>query len=107
MIITRQTADGSIPLIPRYDTHERVWTAPMPYLFQRQIGDLSFYTRVGWDYLSLNWSLRNTLTTVDAWGTEAAGPVFGGVSDGCIADPLVCDSQSGGSYSVDLERGKS
>jgi len=69
--------------------------------------DLSFHTRVGWDYLSLNWSLRNTLTTVDAWGTEAAGPVFGGVSDGCIADPLVCDSLSGGSYSVDLERGKS
>lgn len=69
--------------------------------------DLSFSTRVGWDYLSLNWSLRNTLTTVDAWGTEAAGPVIGGVSDGCVADPLVCDSLSGGSYSVSLQRGKS
>jgi hypothetical protein len=27
-----------IPLVPRYDGHERVWTAPMPYLFPRQIG---------------------------------------------------------------------
>jgi len=33
MIVLRQTAHGPIPLVPRYDGHERVWTAPMPYLF--------------------------------------------------------------------------
>lgn len=38
MIVMRQTAHGPIPSIPRYDGHERVWTAPMPFLFQRQIG---------------------------------------------------------------------
>ena len=37
-IVLRQTAHGPIPLVPRYDGHEREWTAPMPYLFQRQIG---------------------------------------------------------------------
>ncbi|WP_197289116.1 site-specific integrase [Nocardia sp. NRRL S-836] len=38
MIVMRQTQHGPIPLVPRYDTHERQFTAPMPYLFQRQIG---------------------------------------------------------------------
>ncbi|CRK56940.1 Mobile element protein [Alloactinosynnema sp. L-07] len=38
MIVMRQTQHGPIPLVPRYDAHERQWTAPMPYLFQRQIG---------------------------------------------------------------------
>lgn len=37
-IVLRQTQHGPILSIPRYDGHERVWTAPMPYLFQRQIG---------------------------------------------------------------------
>jgi hypothetical protein len=37
-IVLRQTAHGPIPLVPRYDGHEREWTAPMPYLFQPQIG---------------------------------------------------------------------
>jgi hypothetical protein len=36
MIVMRQTAHGPIPSVPRYDGHERVWTAPMPFLFQRQ-----------------------------------------------------------------------
>ena len=38
MIVMRQTEHGPIPSVPRYDGHEREWTAPMPYLFQRQIG---------------------------------------------------------------------
>jgi hypothetical protein len=38
MVVLRQTAHGPIPVIPRCDGHEQVWTAPMPYLFQRQIG---------------------------------------------------------------------
>lgn len=47
MIVTRQTAHGPIPSIPRYDGHERVWTAPMPYLFQRQIGGVRKVTSPG------------------------------------------------------------
>ncbi|MDL4817373.1 tyrosine-type recombinase/integrase [Actinomadura opuntiae] len=39
-IIRRHTVHGPIPLLPRYDGHERTWTAPMPYLFQRQIGSV-------------------------------------------------------------------
>ncbi len=27
--------DGAVPLTRRYDPYERVWSAPMPFLFQR------------------------------------------------------------------------
>ncbi|WP_096212506.1 tyrosine-type recombinase/integrase [Streptomyces sp. 2323.1] len=38
-IIRRQTRNGqAIPLLSRYDTHERTWSEPMPFLFQRQRG---------------------------------------------------------------------
>jgi site-specific recombinase XerD len=38
-IIRRHTADGrTIPLIQRYDLHERRMSEPMPFLFQRQLG---------------------------------------------------------------------
>jgi integrase len=47
MIVLRHTANGPIPLVPRYDGHERVWTAPMPYLFQRQIGGVRKVTAPG------------------------------------------------------------
>jgi hypothetical protein len=30
--------DGTMPLVPAYDIHERVWLAPMPLLFQRRFG---------------------------------------------------------------------
>jgi hypothetical protein len=46
-IVLRQTQFGPIPSIPRYDGHERVWTAPMPYLFQRQIGGVRKVTSPG------------------------------------------------------------
>ncbi|MEG8184204.1 site-specific integrase [Nocardia terpenica] len=46
-IVMRQTASGPIPLLPRYDGHERVWIAPMPYLFQRQIGEVRRVTSTG------------------------------------------------------------
>ncbi|MCX5072691.1 site-specific integrase [Streptomyces sp. NBC_00513] len=40
-IIRRQTRDGqAIPLVTRYDGHEKTWSEPMPFLFQRQIGTL-------------------------------------------------------------------
>ena len=28
----------AVPLLPRYDKHERVWSKPMPFLFQRKLG---------------------------------------------------------------------
>ncbi|WP_234431266.1 site-specific integrase [Streptomyces sp. NRRL F-5053] len=38
-IIRRQARNGqAIPLVSRYDGHEKVWSDPMPFLFQRQIG---------------------------------------------------------------------
>jgi integrase len=38
-IITRvRGTDGTVPLAPVYDTHERTWNPPMPLLFQRRIG---------------------------------------------------------------------
>jgi hypothetical protein len=38
-IISRvRDANGAVPLVVSYDTHERVWNPPMPLLFQRHIG---------------------------------------------------------------------
>ncbi|MFD5890177.1 tyrosine-type recombinase/integrase [Streptomyces sp. NPDC060334] len=38
-IVRRHTRDGgTVPLLPRYDPHERRSSAPMPFLFQRRIG---------------------------------------------------------------------
>ncbi len=38
-IIRRHTRSGqSIPLLSRYDGHEKTWSEPMPFLFQRQLG---------------------------------------------------------------------
>ncbi|MFD8292452.1 tyrosine-type recombinase/integrase [Streptomyces lavendulae] len=38
-IIRRQTSDGKpIPLVSRYDPHEKTWSEPMPFLLQRKIG---------------------------------------------------------------------
>ena len=38
-VIRRHTRHGrSIPLVSRYDNHDKVWSAPMPFLFQRQNG---------------------------------------------------------------------
>ncbi|WP_260850621.1 site-specific integrase [Rhodococcus sp. WB9] len=31
----RHNNNGTIPLVPRFDSHERIWTAPLPFLFQR------------------------------------------------------------------------
>ncbi|MFD7443338.1 tyrosine-type recombinase/integrase [Streptomyces sp. NPDC059909] len=38
-VIRRHTRDGlAIPLVSRYDSHEKTWSEPMPFLFQRQNG---------------------------------------------------------------------
>jgi integrase len=52
-IIRRHLAHGPIPLLLRYDAAERVWTAPMPYLFQRQIGSVRRVTSTATVLLTL------------------------------------------------------
>ncbi|MFF6879952.1 site-specific integrase [Streptomyces sp. NPDC012474] len=38
-IVRRQTRNArTIPLISRYDPHEKTWSEPMPFLLQRQLG---------------------------------------------------------------------
>lgn len=38
-IIRRHTQDGSpVPTLRRFDPHDKVWSPPMPFLFQRKIG---------------------------------------------------------------------
>jgi integrase len=38
-IIRRHTSAGAtVPLLRRYDTHEKLWSPPIPYLFQRLLG---------------------------------------------------------------------
>lgn len=41
-IIRRHTKDGkAVPLISRYDSHDKVWSPPMPFLFQHATGATS------------------------------------------------------------------
>lgn len=38
-VIRRHLRHGTaVPLLPRYDKHERIWSKPMPFLFQRKLG---------------------------------------------------------------------
>jgi site-specific recombinase XerD len=37
-MIRRVSRSGSVPLVSRYDHHEKVWTTPLPFLFQRVTG---------------------------------------------------------------------
>jgi Phage integrase family len=37
IILRVSEGTGAVPLVPAYDTHERVWSTPMPLLFQRHI----------------------------------------------------------------------
>lgn len=38
-VVRRHTRSGrTIPLVSRFDYHDKVWSAPMPFLFQRQNG---------------------------------------------------------------------
>ncbi|MFD3944935.1 tyrosine-type recombinase/integrase [Streptomyces sp. NPDC058579] len=38
-IIRRHTRDGSpVPVLRRFDPHDKIWSPPMPFLFQRKIG---------------------------------------------------------------------
>ena len=37
IILRVSDGTGAVPLVPAYDTHERVWSAPAPLLFQRRL----------------------------------------------------------------------
>ncbi len=37
IILRVSDGTGTVPLVPSYDTHERVWSAPAPLLFQRRL----------------------------------------------------------------------
>ncbi|MFE2560797.1 tyrosine-type recombinase/integrase [Streptomyces sp. NPDC059352] len=38
-VIRRHTRDGNpVPILQRFDPHDKVWSPPMPFLFQRKIG---------------------------------------------------------------------
>lgn len=56
-VIARHTAGGqAIAAIPRYDTQDKIWSAPMPHLFQRQVGLARTVIAVG----TIVFWLRNT-----------------------------------------------
>lgn len=38
LILRVSGGSGRVPLVPSYDTHERLWVAPAPLLFQRRVG---------------------------------------------------------------------
>ncbi|WP_198165593.1 site-specific integrase [Nocardia fusca] len=70
-ILRRHTTDKQpVPLISRYDQHDRVWTEPMPHLFQRRYGHsrrvLSAVTILTW--------LKDTCTEI-----AATDPAFTGM----------------------------
>ena len=39
VILRVSDGTGAVPLVPAYDTHERVWSAPAPLLFQRRVNN--------------------------------------------------------------------
>ena len=63
-IIRRHTRDGrTIPLLRRFDPHDKLWSAPLPYLFQRlkgttpaviAAGTILLRLRIGLDQFTLN-----------------------------------------------------
>jgi hypothetical protein len=69
-VVRRHTATGgSIRVVRRWDPHERVWSAPMPFLFQRPMisaGAMSFQ------------SVREAITR-QCEQTATTNPAFTGV----------------------------
>ncbi|MBG0568815.1 site-specific integrase [Actinoplanes sp. NEAU-A11] len=47
VLVRRLTVHGPVLALPRYDGHERQWTAPLPHLFQRRIGMLRMVVSTG------------------------------------------------------------
>ncbi|WP_306213872.1 tyrosine-type recombinase/integrase [Actinoplanes sp. RD1] len=47
VLIRRLTTHGPVLALPRYDGHERQWTAPLPHLFRRRNGRLRMVVSTG------------------------------------------------------------
>ncbi|MFF1399389.1 tyrosine-type recombinase/integrase [Streptomyces sp. NPDC058287] len=72
-IVRRQTPDGKpIPLVSRYDPHEKTGSEPMPFLLQRKIGTIRGVLAAG---TALN-MLRRTCKRVAETNEAFAGMTF-------------------------------
>jgi hypothetical protein len=72
-IITRiRRPDGTVPLTPAYDTHERTWNPPMPLLFQRPAGLEDRPIAIG----SIRDLLTNALAGAGITGTDGKPLIF-------------------------------
>ncbi|MEU9519711.1 site-specific integrase [Streptomyces sp. NPDC048224] len=72
-IIRRHTRDGrTIPLVSRYDGHEKSWSDRMPFLFQRQVGTIRSVLATG---TMLN-MLRRTCQEIGETNKAFAGLTF-------------------------------
>lgn len=66
LIVRRQSQNGAIPAIERYDQHERTMTTPLPYLFQRRVGGTRRVTAPGTVLDALQRACARTGETVPA-----------------------------------------
>ncbi|MHC6624907.1 tyrosine-type recombinase/integrase [Streptomyces globosus] len=72
-IIRRHHRGGqTIPLVSRYDGHEKTWSDPMPFLFQRQVGSIRSVLATG---TMLN-MLRRTCKAIGETNRAFAGLAF-------------------------------
>ena len=57
----RAVGDGAVPLVARYDAHERVWGTPLPHLFQRARDYRSWVINAGMvnELLARAWALAD------------------------------------------------
>lgn len=67
-IVRRQTPDGKpIPLVSRYDPHEKTWSEPMPFLLQRKIGTIRGVIAAGTVLKMLRRACKRLAETNDAF----------------------------------------
>jgi integrase len=72
-VIRRHTRTSpTVPLITRYDTHERIWSAPLPFLFQRNSGT----TRAVMNRGTVLAMLHNTCAEIGETDPRFAGVAF-------------------------------
>lgn len=66
-VVRRQSSTGAIPSVPRYDAGKATWTAPLPYLFQRQVGGLRRVVSTATVLLALRACCERLAVTVPAF----------------------------------------
>ncbi|MFF8024774.1 site-specific integrase [Streptomyces sp. NPDC007896] len=67
-VIRRQTRGGKpIPLVSRYDPHEKTWSEPMPFLLQRKIGTVRGVLAAGTALKMLRRTCKRIAETNDAF----------------------------------------